>query len=101
MGKKGKMISFSWFCSRKIKGREDESSSFSLRYTKFRRSEFVWPIMKVHRIDEGYAWVPKMRYFSENPNEEFGKSKFSSLGSVHEASDGFFYSQRGSKFFIL
>ena len=53
---------------------------------KFRWLEFVGLRMKVHRIDESYAWVPKTRVFFEDPNEEFGKSKVSSLGSVHEAS---------------
>ena len=42
--------------------------------------------MKVHSIDEGYAWVPKTWDFAEDPNEEFGKSKVSSLRRVHEAS---------------
>ena len=42
--------------------------------------------MKVHRINEGYAWVPKTRDFVEDPSKEFGKSKVSGLGSVHEAS---------------
>ena len=42
--------------------------------------------MKVQRIDEGYAWVPKTQDFVEDPNEEFGKSRVSCLGSIHEAS---------------
>ena len=42
--------------------------------------------MKVHRIDEGYTWVPKMQDFAKDPSKEFKKSKVSSLGSVHEAS---------------
>ena len=42
--------------------------------------------MKVHRIDEGYAWVPKTWDFVEDTNEGLGKSKVSGLGSVHEAS---------------
>ena len=25
---------------------------------------------KVHRIDKGYAWVPRTRYFAEDPKEE-------------------------------
>ena len=40
----------------------------------------------VHLIDEGYVWVPKIRDFTEDPSEKFGKSKVSGLGSVHEAS---------------
>ena len=58
----------------------------SLRSTEFHRWEFIKPRMKVHRIDEGYAWVPKTQDFAEDPNEEFGKSKVSDLGSVHKAS---------------
>ena len=42
--------------------------------------------MKVHCIDEGYAWVPKKRDFTKDPNEKIGKSKVLGLGSVHEAS---------------
>ena len=49
--------------------------SFIPRSTKFRQSKFVGPRTKVHHMDEGYVWVPKMRDFVEDPNEEFGKSK--------------------------
>ena len=31
-------------------------------------------------------WVPKMLDFTEDLSEEFGESKVSGLGSVHEAS---------------
>ena len=42
---------------------------------------------KVNLLDEGYAWVPKMRDFTKNPKEgDFGKSKFSGLGGVLETS---------------
>ena len=44
---------------RKIK----KNQSFSLQSTKFRRSEFVEPKVKVHLLDEGYAWVPKTQDF--------------------------------------
>ena len=56
------------------------------RSTEFRRSKFDGPEIKVHRINEGYAWVLKMRDFSKDPNEEFVKSKVLGLGSVYEAS---------------
>ena len=37
--------------------------------------------MKVHLLDEGYAWVPKRKDFDEDPIEEiWGKSKF--LGKI-------------------
>ena len=42
--------------------------------------------MKVHLLNEGYAWVPKTRDFAEDSSEEFGKSKVSGLGSVHGTS---------------
>ena len=62
------------------------AKSFLLRSTEFRRSKFVRLRTKVHRIDEGYAWIPKTKDFTEDPSEELGKSKVSGLGSVHEAS---------------
>ena len=61
----------------------------------FRRSEFVGLRTKVHHIDEGYAWVLKMRDFAEDPSKELEKSKVSGLGSVHKASRIFFYAPRG------
>ena len=53
---------------------------------EFRWLKFVRPRTKVHHVDEGYACVLKKRDFVKDPNEEFGKSKVSGLGSVHEAS---------------
>ena len=66
--------------------RKRRAKSFFPRFTEFRRSKFVGSRTKVHYIDEGYAWVPKTRDFVEDPNDEFGKSKVSGLGSVHKAS---------------
>ena len=43
----------------------------------------------------GLRWVSKTRDFTEDSREEFGKSKVSSLGSVHGTSYGFFYAPRG------
>ena len=40
------------------------------RSTEFRRSEFVEPRVKVHLLDEGYAWVPKRRDFTEDPTKQ-------------------------------
>ena len=55
--------------------------------SEFRRSEFVGPRTKVHRLDEGYACVPKRRDFTEDLNKEiWGKSKFTGLGGVLETS---------------
>ena len=62
------------------------AKSFLPRSMEFRWSKLVRPRTKVHRIDEGYACVPKMWDFVEDPNEEFRKSKVSGLGSVHETS---------------
>ena len=59
--------------------------SFLPRSTKFRWLKFIGLRTKVHLIDEGYKWVSTTRDFIKNPNEEFRKSKVSSLGSVHEA----------------
>ena len=42
---------------------------FLRRFTGFRRSEFVGLRTKVHRLDEGYAWVPKRRNFTKDPDE--------------------------------
>ena len=57
--------------------------NFSLRSTEIGWLEFVEPKMKVHLLEEGYAWIPKTRNFVENSSEKFGKSKVSGLGSVH------------------
>ena len=65
--------------------RERRAKSFLPRSMKFCWLEFIGLRMKVHRIDERYAWVPKTRGFVKDPNEEFRKSKVSSLGSVYEA----------------
>ena len=62
------------------------AKSFLPRSMEFRWSKFVKPRMKVHCINEDYVWVLKMRDFAEDPNDEFGKSKFSGLRSAHEAS---------------
>ena len=70
---------------------------------EFCRSEFVGPRMKVHLLDEGYAWVPKTRDFSKDSSEEFGKSMVSGLGSVYKTSYSFFYAlrSRDSSYFGL
>ena len=55
--------------------RKRRAKSFLPRSTEFRWSVFVGLRTKVHRIDEGYSWVPKTLDFVEDPNEEFGKLK--------------------------
>ena len=52
------------------KKRKREVQDFFRRSSEFRRSEFVKLRIKVHRLDEGYMHVPKMRDFIEDPNEE-------------------------------
>ena len=81
--------------------RKRRAKSIIPRSTEFRQSKFVGLRTKVHRINEGYTWVPKTQDFVEDPNKEFGKSKVSGLGSAHEASYGFFYALRGREFFLL
>ena len=52
--------------------------------------------MKVHLLNEGYAWVPKRKDFDEDPKEEIqGKSKFSGLGRVLGTSYLLDYVSRG------
>ena len=49
---------------------ERELRSFPLRSSELRRLEFVKLRVKVHLLDEGYAYIPKMRDFTEDPKEE-------------------------------
>ena len=55
---------------RERESREREHSRFSLRSSEFRWSEFVDLIVKVHRLDEFYVYIPKMRDFVEDSKEE-------------------------------
>ena len=55
--------------------RKMRAKSFLPRSTKFYWLVFVGLRKKVHRVGEGYAWVPKTRDFAKDPNEKFGKSK--------------------------
>ena len=86
----GKNITFLLSGREREKEREREGEkknrNFSLRFTKFRLSEFIKPRTKVHLLEEGYARVPKTKDFAKDPSEEFGKSKVSGLGSVHGTS---------------
>ena len=54
---------------------EREQQAFSLRSTEFRRLDFVEPRLKVHRLDEGYGWVQKMRGSTEDPKKEFSVNR--------------------------
>ena len=50
--------------------------SFFLRFTKIRPSEFVGINTKSALHDEGYAWVPKIRDFTENSGKYSENPKF-------------------------
>ena len=70
LGEKGHIF---LLLNRREKEREREKKSsqdFSLRSTEFHRSEFIEPRVKVHLPDEGYAWVPKRRDFTEDPKDK-------------------------------
>ena len=54
---------------------KEESQGFLPRST-----ELCWLVLvglrtKVHRIDEGYAWVPEKRDFSEDPRREISRNR--------------------------
>ena len=51
-------------------GEKERVKDFFLRSSKFRWSEFFNQRTKVHRLDESYTCVPKMRNFTKDPNEE-------------------------------
>ena len=50
--------------------RGGEHQGFIRKSLELRWSDFVEPRMKVHRIDEGYTWVLRMRDFTEDSKEE-------------------------------
>ena len=45
--------------------RKKEIQDFFLRSTKFCKSEFIEPRVKVYLLDEGYMYVPKSKEFTE------------------------------------
>ena len=64
----------------------------------FRQSEFVEPRVKVHLLDEGYAYIPKKRDFTEDPKEEIlGNQGF----WAREASYSCYYASRGRDYFYF
>ena len=72
--------------------REREHPSFSLRSSEFSRSEFIEPRVKVHLLDEGYTYIPKMRDFTKDPKEEvLGNQGF----RAGEASYSWYYASKG------
>ena len=69
-----------------------KNPSFSLQSSEFRRSEFVDLRVKVHLLDEGYAYIPKMRDFIEDPKEEVSGNQ---IFRAKEASYPCYYASRG------
>ena len=72
--------------------RKKRTLSFSLRSTEFRRSYFVKLITKVHLINEGYVYIPKMRDFAKDPKEEISRNQ---RFRASKASYPCFYTARG------
>ena len=59
-------------------GEKEERKSvkgFFRRSTEFRRSKFVELRTKVHRINQGYTCVPKMRDFTKDPKEKIWRNQ--------------------------
>ena len=54
---------------RKRGGKKSFQAFFQIS-TEFRQSEFIETRTKVHRLDDGYAHMPKMRDFTEDSKEE-------------------------------
>ena len=61
-------------------------STFSLRSKELGWSSRIEPRLKVGILVEGNAWTPKSGVFVGDMIEEFGKSKISGLGNIHETS---------------
>ena len=67
---------------------------FSLQYTEFRPSEFVGLRTKVHLLDEGYAWVPKTRDFTENSGKSLENPNFWFFSDLQHSDDHIFSDQK-------
>ena len=67
---------------REEEGREREHPSSFLRSSEFRRLEFYEQRVKVHLLDEDYAYISKMGDFKEDPNEEIREIKDFGLGML-------------------
>ena len=66
-GERKYLILLLFLCER---GRGREVQDFFWRFTEFHWSEFIKIRTKVHCLDEGYAHIPKMRDFIEDPKEK-------------------------------
>ena len=68
---------------------------------EIRRSEFVGPKIKVCLHDEGFAYIPKRRDFTEGPKKgNLGEIKGCRLGDLHKATMVLVHSKRQG-FFLL
>ena len=71
-GEKGSNFFAGFYMREEERERENDSiQAFFRQSSEFCRLEFVKPRIKVHRLDEGYAHVPKMRDFIKDG--DFGK----------------------------
>ena len=52
------------------RGGKENFQAFFRQSMEFRRSEFVETKTKVHRLEESYAHILKMRNFTEDPKGE-------------------------------
>ena len=66
----GKTPHYDFLVLREGERREREHPSFSLRSLEFRRLKFVEQRVKVHLLDEGYVYIPKIREFTKDPKKE-------------------------------
>ena len=86
---------------REKRGKKEIFQTFFRQSIEFYRSEFVDPRVKVHLLDEGYAYIPKRRDFIENPKEEIlGNQGFQAREASHPC---YYYASRGrnSSYFSL
>ena len=81
-------------CGRE-KERRKRAPSFSLRSTELHWSDFVDLRTKVHRIDEGYVWVPRTRDFFKDPRKEIHEI------NIVKASYPFIYAPKGMDYFYI
>ena len=74
---------------------------FFRQFSEFRRLEFVEPRTKVHRLDEGYAFVPKMRSFIKDPKEEIWRNQSFRVKEVFLRLPTFSTTLQEIRFFLL
>ena len=90
-GKRGLIFLLVFLLREKEQEGEKENPSFSFRSSEFRRSEFVEQRVKVHLLDKGYSYIPKMRDFTKDIKEKiYGNQGF----RAGEASNPCYYALR-------